>query len=258
MTLATLQSDFLSYILQEDKGLPASWNERMAEGLAIYRNAYRARLVEALRETYPKTATWVGDAAFEAAAAHHLISHPPGHWNLDEAGRGFANTLMELFENDAEVAELAWLEWAMHQAFVVADGDPLDAQRFAETTSDFSPNGWENLRLRFVPGLQQRAVGTDLQRLYKAFASGSQPGESALQTLTEPKHCLVWRENLTPVFCLLDTVEGEALLSMRSGSSYGEVCTRLADSLGEGEAIRHGGAMLGHWLALGLVSAVIS
>ncbi|WP_273773331.1 DNA-binding domain-containing protein, partial [Brucella intermedia] len=61
MSLAALQQEFMGQVLGEERPLPPHWDARMAEGLAIYRNAYRSRLIDALRDTFPKTVQWVGD-----------------------------------------------------------------------------------------------------------------------------------------------------------------------------------------------------
>jgi hypothetical protein len=58
----------------------------------IYRNAYRARLVDALRETFPRTARWVGDApsAGRGTPRDQLTARS---WTLDAVGEGFEQTL---------------------------------------------------------------------------------------------------------------------------------------------------------------------
>src|SRR3546814_3597676 len=92
--------------------------------MSVYRGNYRSALVEAMRSTYERTEKWVGEAAFRRAAAHHLIAHPPSSWTIDDAGAGFDRTCAELFANDPEVAELAWLEWTMLEAFTAPDVAP--------------------------------------------------------------------------------------------------------------------------------------
>lgn len=76
MSLAALQREFQTAIVN-DCATTAGAREG---GLAIYRNAYRARLLDCMRESYDRTWTWMGDEAFSAAACHHLILHPPGNW----------------------------------------------------------------------------------------------------------------------------------------------------------------------------------
>lgn len=255
MSLARQQSEFMAHVLDEDRALPAGWSERHAAGLDIYRNNYRSSLVEALRSTYERTAAYVGEDAFQRAAAHHLISNPPRSWTLDAAGDGFPETARELFKGDPEVAQLAWLEWAMHEAFVAADAAPLDAAGFADATAAFAQDDWDNMRLSFLPGTRTMPVTHDIPALWRAIdPDGEAPAEA--NRLDAPMHLLVWREGTKPVFQLIDDVEGEALYALQTGADYGDACALLVDRLGEDTAIVQAGTMLGRWLHNGVVGGI--
>lgn len=254
MSLAALQHEFMGHVLEEERPLPPHWDARMAEGLAIYRNAYRARLIDALRETFPKTAQWAGDEAFAQAAAHHLILHPPRGWTLDLIGEGFVGTLEDLFASDPDVADLAWLEWAMHLAFTASDCTPVDAARFAEATRGFGEEDWAQMRLVFVPSLQGRAVSSDCVALWQALGREEPP--ALVFTPEVSMHCIVWREEMEPVFTLATAPEGACLARMRAGASFGELCVGLAETMPPDQAAGEAGAMLGRWIARGFVLGV--
>lgn len=254
MNLAALQQEFMGHVLEEDRPLPDGWDARVAAGLAVYRNAYRARLIDALAETFPRTARWVGEEAFAQAAAHHLILHPSVGWTLDMAGQGLDETLAALFAKDPEVPELAWLEWAMHLAFTAADRPPLDAAGFAGATAAFGEDDWAGMRVAFVPTLHAREVRNDCAALWHALGAGELP--SAAPVLDTPAHCIVWREALTPVFMLVPDEEGACLARMREDASFGEICAFLARSGSPDEAAAAAGAVLGRWLGRGIVANV--
>lgn len=252
MSLAQRQQQFMAQVLEDELPLPDGWTPRHAAGMDIYRNAYRARLVDALRDTYERTARWTGEDAFRQAAAHHVITHPPKSWTLDDVGEGFTETLADLFANDAEVAELGWLEWAMHRCFVAADAVPLDAAGFGEAAAVFQEEDWANMRLAFLPGTDQFVVKHDIGKLWRSLADD---GEAASDfALANPLHCVVWREGVKPVFMQVDKAEGCALTAMRGGSTYGEMCELLIEMLGEEQAVAQAGAMLGRWLHNGLIA----
>ncbi|MCR2832709.1 HvfC/BufC N-terminal domain-containing protein [Parerythrobacter lacustris] len=257
MTLAASQKDFMAQVLDEDHALPDGWSARHAAGLAIYRNNYRTSLVEALRSTYERTASYVCEEAFRQAAVHHLITHPPKSWTLDRAGDGFPDTLRELFKSDPEVAELGWLEAAMQRAFVAADAAPLDAAGFAGATALFTEDDWSAMQLAFLPGTALAPVEHDIPALWRAVdPDGESPSQA--DRLDAPMHLLVWREGLKPVFRLIDRSEGEAMAALLGGTSYGDACAMLVDRLGEEAAIAQAGAMLGRWLHDGLIESVSS
>ena len=284
-TLAAQQQAFMSLVLDDSQELPVAMESRRVE---IYRNAYRARMVDALRETYPRTARWVGDAAFAQAAAHHVISHPPSSWTLDAVGEGFSATLASLFSKDPEVSELAWLEWAMHVCFVSYDATPLDAASFTAVTAGFEEDDWAGMRLRFMPGTQQAAVAHRVDRLWRALAEADAVSQGSVKQAVEPRAesnrkgtdtatanpgtsvesidvdfrseealaCIVWRQAFTPICQPVSAREGRALAMMAGGAGYGDLCLMLVDELGEAAAASEAGTMLGRWLNNGMIVGI--
>lgn len=257
--LGALQQAFMAQVLDEDAPLPHGWGKRHAVGMSVYRGNYRSALVEAMRSTYERTEKWVGEAAFRRAAAHHLIAHPPSSWTIDDAGAGFDMTCAELFANDPEVAELAWLEWTMLEAAIAPDVAPLDLPGFSAATGGFGDEDWADMRLTLLPGSRARVLAHDLRVIWKAL------GE---EDLVRPRFaiegetgCLVWREGERATFIMVEADEARAFEAMRQGSSYGEVCMTIAnqgdqsDSAQSNAAMR-AGAMLGRWLNEGLIAAI--
>jgi hypothetical protein len=174
---------------------------------------------------------------------------------LDHVGEGFLGVLEELFANDPEVAELAWLEWAMHRAFVSADIIPLDAAGFAAASSGFGEEDWAGLRLDFLPSLHLRTVSHDVGTLWNALSDDE--FEARDYALPAPAPIIVWREDLRPTFMRLEDAEGHGLAPMLDGASYGEMVESLAGQMGDEEAVMQAGAMLGRWLGSGLITALI-
>ena len=254
-SLAERQQEFMAHVLDDDRPLPNGWTDRHAAGMDIYRNAYRARLVDAVRETYERTSRWVGEDAFRKAAAHHIITSPPNSLTLDDAGRGFPETLAELFANDPEVAELGWLEWAMHRAFVAGDAEPMDAAAFGDAAALFAEEDWANMSLGFTPGLSQKKVSHDIGKLWRSLAE-DEAGDRPDGTLDRALYCVVWREGVKPVFMQIEEAEGRALEMMREGGTYGEMCELLIELLGEEQAVAEAGAILGRWLHNGLIISI--
>lgn len=252
--LAEQQRMFMAELLDEERALPADWNGRHAGGLAIYRNNYRTALVEALRSTFERTERLVGESAFRRAATHHVIVNPSTGWTLDRVGEGFDETCKQLFAKDPEVAEIAWLEWAMHRAFVARDTTPLDAPAFAKICASFGETDWEDLRLAFVPGLTLALVRHDLSRLWQSLSNDGE--EPAIVSLETPHHALVWREGERPVFVLKPEFEAHMLAALASGATWGDTCTTLVDAIGEDAAVVEAGQVLGSWLAQGLICGV--
>ena len=244
----------LACIQDDARDLPPGWTGRHAAGMAVYRNNYRTALVEALRATFERTERLVGEASFARAAAHHVILHPPTSWTLDLAGEGFDITCATLFTHDPEVAELAWLEWTMHRAFVARDTQPLDPAGFAAASAGFGEAEWNTLRLRFVDGLAVATVRHDLKALWQSL--GEDRTGPVIEPLGEQACAVVWREAERPVFILVPAAEGAALEAMLDGASYDDACALLIELLGEEDAIPAAGSMLSRWLSEGLVETL--
>ncbi len=237
MTLLADQTRFLAEIAADDDAPPSSI------GMGIYRNAYRARLISALESGYERTRRWVGEEAFEAAATHYILTMPPSSWTLDAFGAQFPDVLAQLFAGDGEVAELAWLEWQMQQAFAAPDLPELDAVRLAAAGLD--EDGWNAVRFSMAAGFTARAVDYDLAALWQGLA----PDETAPPA--QPHQLIVWRQALRPRFRLLDSREYTALALLAGGASLGAVGTKLEQS--DGDA-----AQLGEWLAIWLTEGLFA
>lgn len=252
--LAALQDAFLACLHDDDAPLPLGLDVTRAAGMAVYRNGYRARLLDVLADSYARTARLVGAEAFHQAAAHHLIAHPPSAWTIDRAGEGFADTCAELFAKDPDVAELAWLEWAMQCAFTAADDAPLTHAGFATATAAFDAADWEQFVPVPVAGTALRPVTYDMPALWRSLAD--EGDEPVVERLDPPQWLLVWREGEEAVFALLPDHEGEALNAALHEATFGGICSRLAERLPPEEAAAAAGAVLNHWLELGLIGSV--
>lgn len=253
-SLATMQNQMIASLVGEDAILSGYWSKQQQAGLAVYRNNYRTATIEALHNTFGRTCRLVGEATFTRAAIHHLVQHPPHSWSLDHVGQDFCSTCAALFQNDPEVSELAWLEWAMHCAFTAPDVDAMQVTAFAEATASFESDAWYELRLRFTPELTARVVTHDLIALWQQTATA----QAALPVgkLSASHSAIVWREGELPVFRLLANYEAGALQAMMGGASYGYACEIVLAACPADEAAAAAGTMLSRWLTDGLVVSI--
>ena len=250
MTLAALQRQFHAAVVGDGATPVSDAAVGFGRGLEVYRNAYRTRLIDCLRECYDRTWTWLGDEAFTAAACHHMIVHPSRSWTLDEIGRRFDETLAALLPDHPEAADLAWLERAMQVAFSSADATAIQAHEFAEMTANHGEAEWAALRLHFAVGIQTREVASDCVALWKAIQGDEMDCDWALD---RPQTVLIWRDGLRPQCRLLGGVEARSLARIRDGASFGELCEHLVTELGSDEGIACAGTLLGQWLTDGLL-----
>ncbi|QQN74907.1 DNA-binding domain-containing protein [Croceicoccus sp. YJ47] len=254
MSLRERQSRFLLE-LTEQAATSEPGDRQRDMRMDIYRNNYRSAVIEALESAFERTARLAGRNAFRQAAIHHVIEHPPTSWTLDLVGEHFPRTCRSLFAADPDVAEIAWLEWAMARAFTSRDASVMTFERFAAGTALYDEDGWANLGLKFLPGTEIATTNFDLPQLWRSL----QPDEqgAALHRLVEAASIVVWREAETPVFKSLSGEEGRCLEKMIAGKRFEKICAWLGRRHDKDEAAHRAGSMLRHWLDLGLVEGIV-
>ena len=237
MSLALLQRRFLGEIAAADtQAAPRS------AGMAIYRNAYRVRLIDALRISFERTRRWAGEDPFEAAACHHILSCPPGSWSLDDYGHAFPKALETLFPDSPELGELAWLEWHMQRAFAAPDRPLLDPAELA--ARGLSEQAWADLQFTMAPGFAARPITTNCTALWAMLA---EPEAEDFAVEAPQGQCLiVWRSGFSPHFRQVERVEHDALSRLAAGASLGEIADETNVQ------------SLGAWLALWLQDRLFS
>lgn len=240
MSLLALQREFGTWLRDGDA-------EDASAGMTAYQNNYRGSLTACLEESFPRTSDWIGEAAFRDAMIHYIRGVPPSAWTLDAYGRDFPAMLGLLYPDDPEVAELAWIEWALGEAFVGADA-PIVA---AADTADVD---WDRAMLHFAPNLDHRAIATNAPAIWAALTAGEMPPAAVI--LPEPGAVIVWREHFTARFRAIEQAELHALLLARSGLPFAALCEALVAGLGEQDGIALAGACLGQWLADGVVCRI--
>ncbi len=116
MPLRELQAALQSHLLGEKSSIAgAIWDSPplpAADRLAIYRNAYQVRLIDALDATYPVLHSLLGDEVFVALGEAFVAAHPSVHRSIRWYGGELASFLgrHEPYAEQPILAELALLE----------------------------------------------------------------------------------------------------------------------------------------------------
>ncbi len=247
MSLLTLQRDFRAWLSSEDAALATHLGRNPRAGLSVYQNNYRAQLVAFLEEGFAHTRAWIGQGAFLTAAATYIDAIPPSSWTIDAYGRDFPAMLALLHPHDPEVAELAWLEQALSEAFVGPDAPTI-------TATDAVDVDWDRAVLHFTPTLDHRDAITNATAIWAALNASEVP--PAVESLAEPATILVWRDGQVSRFRTIDQREMQAILWARGGMAFPDLCAALVEAWGESEGIALAGRYLGQWIGDGLISAI--
>ena len=256
MRLSDWQRELEAYLLGADAtpnpalrdSLLGSAGLAAEQGLAIYHNAYRARLLEALRGDYPAVHGWLGDDEFDALALAYIDAHPSRHFSLRWLGAELANFIdgYLVAEQALPLSELARLEWAFTLAFDTPDAAPLTLAQMAELPAE----AWPALQVRCVPSAQWQPCRYNSLAIWKAIKAQSEfPGSQALE---QEELCLIWRDGLVSRYRSLNSAEATALRGMAlQGWNFAELCAQLSE-YGE-QAPLQAATWLRQWLNDGLL-----
>lgn len=246
MNLLTLQRNMRQHLIQGSEDIGREIRGDPSARLAVYHHAYRAQLMDCLRDTFERVWAWLGDAGFENAGQKHIELHPPRGWTLADYGIGFDRTLEDLYPDDAEIAELAWLDWSLRRAFDGPDANSLEA-------AELSHVDWNAATLCMVPTLRARSISTNCGAIWIALSEGRTP--PVTQRLAAPAALRVWRIGFTPRFRSIDPLERNALQMATEGSTFATICTAI-ESAKPSKASEVAGSFLASWLQDGLITAV--
>jgi hypothetical protein len=252
--LEALQADFIDHLQDAPSRLAAAVAEGGRIGierrLAIYHNAYSARLVEALQDSFGHTLMYLGDEGFEAVARGYLAAHPSAHPNLRWFGGRFAAWLAEVCADDPDIGELAALDWALRLAFDGADAPLLGLDALAA----LPPEAWATVRLVWHPTCQRLRLQHNTLAIWQALDQEQAPPEAC--ALATPTELLVWRRELQPHFRSLGGFEAAALDRLLGGAGFAATCEALQAEFPELDTAPQAGALLRRWIEDGLLSGL--
>jgi hypothetical protein len=186
------------------------------ERVAIYADMYLARLVGALRETFPMLVRHLGDE-FGALAEDYLRRNPSEHHDVGRVGRRLAAFLRRYPDPERpDLADLAELEWERQQVFFAAPAEPLGAEPFA----GLAPETFTRTGLQLSPALKVLVLDHVVAPVWRRLADGAPPGPPS----PGPSALAVWRSGFDVLHCSLPLDEAAALERAMAGDSLATIC----------------------------------
>jgi hypothetical protein len=212
-----------------------------ADRVEIYADMYRARLVDVLREDFPRTRVLLGDSAFVALAERYLIRYPSTHPSVRYVGARFADFVTGQAAGPPWLADLARLEWARVEVFDAPDAEPL---RLADLQT-VAPADWPALRLRLVPACRVVASPWPIHEIWTAgdADSGQRAPEAPRASVVR-----VWREGFSVSHAAMGDAERRAFASLQRGEPFASLCAALEGDRDAEVAAGEAGALLMRWL----------
>ena len=210
--------------------------------LGVYTEMYWARLLDVLRDDFPRVAAVLGGDRFTALAGAYLERHPSTDPSVRWVGAYFAAFLAERGRVDEQpfLTDLARLEWTRLAVFDAVDAVPLRL----EALRAIPPSTWPRLTFRPVPALRVLRCAWPVHELWaaddpKAAATSVRPAATVLR---------VWREAFAVYQTPVDAVEHVALRQLLAGAPFGVMCDRLEAVLPPPAVAREAGALILRWV----------
>ncbi len=251
--LRDLQKRFQRYLLEADEsaveGMFAdSGGAAVAVRRGVYFDAYRLRLIGALKVDYPVLLAWLGEETFERLAGKYTTGTRSPYYNLRWYGSGLADELRADPDNAAQpwLAELAAFEWALMAAFDAPDRNTL---RVGELSA-LAPEHWPAARFVLHPGVRVLDFEFEVPKLWKAHKAGEDV--FGRRPDARPGRWLIWRQGLDTSFRSLESEEAAALEVLAADGTFGQLCERLQER-SENAALR-AASLLKRWLQDGLIT----
>jgi hypothetical protein len=232
--LAALQARFLAAVIDGKDGaaddIRSTPGFHAGQRMAVYANAYRRRLVEALASVFERCAQRLGEDRFDTLGLAYVEAHSPVDRSLGRYGLDFpawlqanAAALVDLGALSARtLAGVATIDAGLRRAFDAADAEPIGRDPLLGLPMD----AWPRLRLVPVPAFATSRVDA------AAIALWREP--DALPASTgEDTTVAFWRRDGQTFFRSVAAPEALLLARLRGGLTLAEACT----GDGDGDAI---------------------
>jgi len=224
------------------------------ERLQIYHNAYRLRLIDALRNDFPALEKVLGEEAFVKTCTTFISTFPSTNPSLRWLGEKLPPFLQASYP--IHIGELAAFEWAQAMAFDAANSSLASI----EDIRALPPEAWMTMQLEFHPSVQILWFKSNAPALWSKCIKEEGPAHLEVIVATEPNAWLVWREDLQVVYRALEQAEASAMQAFMSQKNFAEVCSELCNWFAEEQVTTQvpmqAARYLQQWLQAGLITGI--
>lgn len=260
LSLSDMQDKFQRHLLHGDTDIieliAPDQTTTVEQRLATYKNAYIARLIEALSSDFSCLRTLLGEDLFNTLCCDYIDQHPSTSASLRWFGDRFPEYVKQhsCSQNQTRLYDLAVMEWMFISAFDAPEQQTLNAM----TMMDIPMSAWPTIKLTFHPSVFYFKSHWNTVMTWQALKNKHiAPDPDS----TESHACLIWRQALVTRYRVLDADEAALIEQAMQGSTFEQLCdtqTLLPESQDmEPEQIAMRSAtLLKLWLDEGLICKI--
>ena len=248
--LDKLQGEFQAYLLGAPNDAIANVVDAgrisAAQRLAVYAEAYKLRLLEALETDFVALLAHLGADAFRTLGFAYIDAWPSSHYSVRYFGRHMAEFLAQSlpYAKNPLLAELAAFDWALTTAFDADD----DRALAVEDMSTIDAQDWPRLRFHARASVQRLDLRWNAPAIWKAADSGAETLPAPEQS-EHPFPWVIWRQGLDTFFRSLEVDEAYALDAALRGERFEDICEGLCEWIDAEHAAGRAAAFLRQWIA---------
>lgn len=254
--LANLQQNVQAHVMGENEQilnqlvLPVKGT--IDERLAVYRNAYDWRLIDALHQEYSLLAKLLGEEAFTELAEAFIDAYPSQFYSIARFSEPLVQFLAEQlpYSQQPHLSEIVQLIKALIISLEAADASCLNFEALAKVAEQ----NWPSLSFKFHPSVQYFCFNYNSYAIWQALVQ-----EKVVPEIQKYKsHCVVWRKGLQSYAVALTDVEALILNQLEQGFCFADVCEAVYDKgfMVEAQAASFVANLLATWLNNHLFSEV--
>lgn len=225
------------------------------EGLSVYYNGYRLRLIEILANDYPKLVNLMTKNIFENMAKQYIETHPSTFFSV----RNFGCLLPEFLQQHSTYgekpyfSEMATFEWLLGEALDAEDAPMVTLEELKAIPAE----KWSDLKFSFQPSFQQLLLHWNIPEVWQQFDSESVP--SIIPNLTRqecPQSWMIVRSNFQSAFRATSENEAFAMRLLHENTTFGDLCEKLCDRIPQDQIPYFTIDCLQNWIKEGLISKI--
>lgn len=219
----------------------------------VYANAYFYRLLDALRELFPRLCALAGEAPFHNLVTDYLLAHPPSEPDLRHAGDALPDFVARhaLYEVAPMARDVVRIEQALNHALDAPQGRSIERAALAIV----APTSWPDLTFELSPPTRLVRTEWDVAEVFARLAGERADLARHVERAEAPLTFLVGRRGFTTWFRRLDASEAAALELLARGGTFGDACAAAARAQPTVELAAIAEA-LGRWLDDGVIAAM--